>query len=88
MYQIYSKWIEYNEYKQTRTGTVVSENQNSRKASEYEWKRLSYRTWNDYVNRYNDTYVFMYTNESDYNEVHVYHTFLNRKGLMTKGNIT
>ena len=85
---VFSKWIEFNHYKQDITGTLISQNENSTPVDLWFLKKIANKAYNEYIKRYNEAYNFMYTNESDYLYLVDFHKDLKIKGLIEKGSIS
>lgn len=80
---IFYHWLYFNEFKQTTTGTVITLNENSVKVTEYQRKDLAFKAWNEFIKRYNDTYLYLYTNIEDYNDVDIHHKHKYNNSLLT-----
>ena len=78
---IYSKWLEYNRYQVARTGLIQFKHENAGNASEYGLKSVSYQAYNEYYAKYNEAYLFLYSNLTDYEN-------LNSKIIVTKSIIS
>ena len=85
---IFYKYIDLNEFQQSITGTVIAENENSRKATEYERKKITYRVWNEFVKHWYECYNFLYTNEATYTDFDLWFKEKKCKYFINKGSIS
>ena len=95
---IHSLWIEFNEFKQNIEGTVNQDgdvvNTASggsmrvyRKASEYELKTIAYKRWNEFIHRYNEAYIYLYSKDTDFENISDYFIKKEYKSLINKDTI-
>jgi hypothetical protein len=85
---IFYKYMELNEFKQSITGTIIAENENSVKASEYQRKQVMYRAWNEFVKRWYECFDFLYTYNSTYTDFDLWFREKKCKLIINKGSIS
>jgi hypothetical protein len=89
---IQSRWVESDHLKALQSGLAKSEVENATIATEYERKDYAYRRWNQFIDRYKECELFLYTknsNDSDkYTDFWIHFRPKYKNGIAVKTNIT
>ena len=85
---IFSHYIIFNSKKAVQSGSVKPKFQNADVLSEFQLKQMAYQAWNDFVNKWNECYNFLYTNNSTYTDFELHFKQKYNQGIIVKGQIT
>ena len=73
----YSKWILNDQYKSSLSGLLINNQENSKLLSISQVRKLSNKAFDEFLKRYNECYIFLYTNLETYTKFD--HFFVNYK---------
>jgi len=78
----YSEWIKINRYHSALTGLVLNDQENSTLLSASEVKRISDNAFNEFLRRYNEAYIYLYTNLDTYTDFNLYFWNYSERGFI------
>ena len=83
----YSTWVKINQYHSELTGFVVNNQENSTPLSNHQINVISNNAFNEFLRRYNECFIFLYTNLETYTEFDSYFVHYKPKGRVIKTSI-
>jgi len=83
----YSTWVKINQYHSELTGFVVNNQENSTLLSSHQINVISNNAYNEFLRRYNECFIFLYTNLETYTEFDSYFVHYKPKGRVIKTSI-
>lgn len=84
---VYSKFTLENYKKQVQSGVVKPKFENADILNERERKEVAYKAWNDFISKYYEAYMFLYTYESTYTDFSCFFKRKSRKSLVIQTNL-
>ena len=84
---VYAKFTLDNFYKQVQSGTVKPKFENADILNERERKEVAYRSWNNFIKKWHECYIFLWTNCSDYTEFEFHFRQKKNRSLVSLGGI-
>ena len=81
-YYLYAEFIITNEYRDTQSGLVKKNKENSTSVNEIELLKRHYSRYNQFVEYYNDTFDYMIANEDLFPEFEIYTVAKKLKGVI------
>ena len=89
---IFAKYIMFNHLKAVESGIAKPRLENADTVSEYDLKRLYYLHWNEFVNRYNEAFQYLWTkyngDSTKYTDFYIHFFPMLRDDILIRGNIT
>lgn len=87
---IFSRWINSDHLKSAQSGMVAPQFENATKGTEYQRKRIAFKRWNEFVDRWNECYSYLWAKNSsanNYDEFYVWWIEKFKDGMIVKSNI-
>lgn len=84
---IYMKFIEFNQFHVLNVGSVESNSQNTELLSQFRIRDIAYRYFNMFVQKYNESYNFLYSNRNEVPDICDYTIKQRCRAIVEKNSI-